>query len=243
MTTTAVDRHFLAHQANLEQKKRLAKGDQVKLVASAEAAYVTYVSHLDPAKIAARDFDAAVGALDTYINVAKDLEKKDKLFNWRSNFAGSVIPEFMYRAVHAVLLQRKVVAFYSTRNSAVELTLSGSRGWTVRHKDQDLCVGVTYVEVAAPSVVKVLVPVVAMEVKTNIDINKLNGLDFSAEMMKRTFPASNYLLATETIDFSLADNYASGSINEIYVLRKQMRSASRRTKAPLVASVFSSLIR
>ena len=82
---------------------------------------------------------------------------------------------------------------------------------------------------------------IAMEVKTNIDINKLNGLDFSAERLKRTFPTSKYFLITETIDFSLEQNYASGSIDEIYTLRKQVRSQARREKKPLEADVFVQL--
>jgi hypothetical protein len=87
-----------------------------------------------------------------------------------------------------------------------------------------------------------VVPLIAIEVKTNIDINKLNGLDFSAERLKRTFPSAKYFLATETIDFSLANNYASGSIDEIYALRKQVRSQARRIKACLKHDVFEHLV-
>jgi hypothetical protein len=88
-----------------------------------------------------------------------------------------------------------------------------------------------------------LVPSIVFEVKTNIDINKLSGLDFSAERLKRSFPGAKYFLVTETVDFSLSDNYASTSIDEIYCLRKQMRSAARRDRAPLQHEVFESLLR
>ena len=47
---------------------------------------------------------------------------------------------------------------------------------------------------------------------------------------------------TETIDFSVDDNYVAGSIDEIYVLRRQLRSISRRTKEALQAEVFASLV-
>ena len=81
-----------------------------------------------------------------------------------------------------------------------------------------------------------------LEVKTNIDINKLNGLDFSAERLKRTFPSAHYFLVTETIDFSLNNNYAASFLDEIYVFRKQVRSAARRKKEPLQFDVFEKLL-
>ena len=48
-------------------------------------------------------------------------------------------------------------------------------------------------------------------------------------------------MITETIDFSLDQNYSSGSIDEIYTLRKQVRSQARRKKKPLEVDVFVEL--
>ncbi len=84
-----------------------------------------------------------------------------------------------------------------------------------------------------------LVPLVVAEVKTNLDINKLSGLNYSAESLKRSFPASRYLIVTETVDFSLRDNYVAGSVDEIYVLRRAMRSRHRHAPVGLKADVFS----
>ena len=133
---------------------------------------------------------------------------------------------------------------FSTRDSIVEVSLSGGAGggWDVRRKNQDLCIGLRRERIVRDAGDETfVVPLIAMEVKTNIDINKLNGLDFSAERMKRTFPAARYFLVTETIDFSLSANYSSGSIDEIYALRKQMRSQARKLKRPLEHDVFEQL--
>ena len=48
-------------------------------------------------------------------------------------------------------------------------------------------------------------------------------------------------MVTETVDFSLSDNYVAGPLDEIYCLRKQVRSEARRDKSPLQLDVFEIL--
>lgn len=241
---------MLSHKNNLAQKERIALGArathlQKELVGRAIGAYSQYIADIDYAALENGDAEQSVTALQVYLTLAKEIERADRMFNWRSDFASSIIPEFLYRAIHGVLVRKGLQPFFSRKNSVVEVTLSGSSGcdWSVRHKNQDLAVGLVNGQLEIEGQQKVfLVPVAVYEVKTNIDINKLNGLDFSAERLKRTFPNARYYLATETIDFSLQDNYASGSIDEVYVLRKQLRSVARRALQPLSPEVFAMLI-
>lgn len=238
--------NFMCHANNLAQKRlRAPSGSELgHVVDSAEQQYRKYMSSLDLSQIRAGVLGPAVTAVGNYLDVAKEIEKQHSLFNWRSDYAGSVLPEFLYYILAVTFHGLGIPALFSTRDSIVEVSLSGTAGggWDVRRKNQDLCVGLRREAVLKNGVRdEFVVPVVAIEVKTNIDINKLNGLDFSAERMKRTFPSARYFLVTETIDFCLTDNYASGSIDEIYALRKQVRSQSRRKKAPLQADVFEML--
>jgi hypothetical protein len=234
--------HLLFHSRNLEQKKkRVIKGGPKELVDKACQAYASYVSKLDKTNIEDLNFDAAVESLNLYVDEAKVLESSHSLFNWRSDYASSIIPEFFCRLIDAVLSKRGIEYFLVTKNAVVDLTVSAARsgGWQVRHKNQDFCVGLRKDSLIVDgNEMNFVVPIVAAEFKTNIDINKLNGLDFSAERLKRSFPEASYFLFTETIDFSLSDNFAAMEIDEVFVLRKQMRSVSRKTKAPLEASVF-----
>jgi hypothetical protein len=236
---------MLGHKNNLIQKKRVASTRvENDLVSQAAAAYEKYISDIDYESISQGITDSSVEALAIYLALAKRLERSERLFNWRSDYASSVVPEFLYRCLHHILNDRQLRPVFSKKHSVVELALSGVGGcdWNVRRKDQDLAIGLTSGSVAVGGVeTPFLVPVIVFEVKTNIDINKLNGLDFSAQRLKRTFPNARYCLATETIDFSLRDNYASGSIDEVYVLRKQLRSQARRTLQPLVPDVFAVL--
>lgn len=236
-----LDTRLLCHANNLTHKRRIASGSVITAhLDRVEAAYRDLIAALAWTEPAAGWLTAPVEALNSYTEIVKDVEKADRFFNWRSDFASSLLPEFLIRLVYYRLTRGNITPLFSTRDSIVDVTLSGFRegGWTVRRKNQDLCVGLRTDRILLDTgEFEFVVPIVAIEAKTNIDINKLNGLDFSAERLKRTFPASRYFLVTETLDYALERNY-SGAINEIYVLRKQMRHAARRAKADYCADVF-----
>ena len=235
-----LESQFLGHKNNISQKVRIAKGEHAAIAADVFEKYKDFESNLQfPDGISDIPF-GAVKCLNSYVDFAKDVESKHSIFNWRSNFAGSIIPEFFYRYLVWRLSQLKLSAVFSTKDSIVDATFSTteSGGIHIRQKDQDLCVGVRREKlICGGKTYEFVAPAVSCEVKTNIDINKLNGLDFSAERLKRSFPSARYFLITETIDFSLKDNYAAGFVDEVFVLRKQVRSVARRTKAPIEADV------
>jgi hypothetical protein len=242
-TGGVLDGRFLAHRNNLTQKGKIADSPtRKKLVTDILASYNHYLSKIDYEALAAGSAESSVAALNEYLDKVKALEKVDKIFNWRSDFAGSVIPEFLLRGTASVLAKRGLSPLFSTKESVVELTLSSEPdvGWDIRRKNQDLVVGLVTQRIAARGKAEqFVVPVVACEVKTNTDINKLSGLTFSAERLKRTFPNAVYFLATETVDFSPKEDYASGMIDEVYVLRKQVRSQARKKLGPLCHEVFA----
>jgi hypothetical protein len=236
---------YLGHKTNLEQKAVRARTTvQRESVARAFAEYERYLASAYTAEASgsATWVTSAVAAVEAYLDFAKSLERLDPLFNWRSDYAGSVLPEFLIRFTFTKLVRGGLTPLLSTRDSVVELTLTGASagpGWTIRRKNQDMSVGLERLEITGDEGdVAFLVPLVVAEVKTNLDINKLSGLNFSAESLKRSFPLARYLIVTETVDFSLADNYVAGSVDEIYVLRRVMRTKHRRQPVPLKADVF-----
>jgi hypothetical protein len=192
------------------------------------------------------NFSSSVAALDAYVNVAKKIEKIDStFFSWRSDFAGSIIPEFVYRVADVQLKNSGLEPYYSKSKSVLEIQPDpiGS-GFRIIRKNQDFCVGFSEMTVIeAGKNVRFAVSSIVAEIKTNIDINKINGLEYTARRLKRSFPAAKYFLITETLDFSLLDNRASGPIDQVYVLRKQLRSRARKEgkKAALQPDVFASM--
>ncbi len=238
----------LSHKNNLVQKSKRTKQltpERIQVLNNVKKNYIYYLKNADWEQVKNGNISTAVSALETYVNYTKEVEKEDPFFNWRSDFAGSVIPEFLYRIISKRLSALGIPHYFSTRDSVVEMTLNGTADntWNIRRKNQDLCLGgaicTTTFEGKEQSFV---VPSIIFEVKTNIDINKLSGLEFSAERLKRTFPIAKYFLVTETVDFSLNDNYAAGHLDEIYCLRKQVRSEARRNKSSLKADVFQKLL-
>ena len=118
------------HRNNLRQKVLRARGGQVQLADDAVRG-VRGVCRLRRRRLLGwRRLGAwAVAALDEYLTLAKRLEKADSLFNWRSDYAGSVIPEFLIRYSRALLASDGLSPVYTTRDSVVELTLTGGRRW------------------------------------------------------------------------------------------------------------------
>nr|AAX14652.1 BbvCI endonuclease subunit 1 [Brevibacillus brevis]AAY87146.1 BbvCI restriction endonuclease subunit 1 [synthetic construct]6MAF_A Chain A, BbvCI endonuclease subunit 1 [Brevibacillus brevis]6MAF_B Chain B, BbvCI endonuclease subunit 1 [Brevibacillus brevis] len=235
----------LSHKKNLEQKGKNAFDEETEeLVRQAKSGYHAFIEGINYDEVTKLDLNSSVAALEDYISIAKEIEKKHKMFNWRSDYAGSIIPEFLYRIVHVATVKAGLKPIFSTRNTIIEISGAAHReGLQIRRKNEDFALGFHEVDVKIASEShRVISLAVACEVKTNIDKNKLNGLDFSAERMKRTYPGSAYFLITETLDFSPDENHSSGLIDEIYVLRKQVRTKNRVQKAPLCPSVFAELL-
>jgi len=238
-----IEDQFLSHKNNILQKVRVADTENLALAKKVQARYEQFVASLIFPKDVAEEPIELTNVLNEYIDFIKEVEAGSSFFNWRSNFAASALPEFFYRCLVWRFEQCGITAFFSTKNSVIEATfgIDESGAMYVRHKDQDICVGVrreTFI--CGDQRIEFVPPAVSCEVKTNIDKNKLNGLDFSAERLKRSFPGAKYFLITETIDFSLQDNYAAGYIDEIFVLRKQVRSQARRIKAPICPDAVKS---
>src|SRR5436309_293735 len=98
---------LLCHFNNLQQKRKTAdNNDRIEMVQRAVSSYADYCKGIDYAAIVRGDAKASVQKLEDYLTFAKSLERADSLFNWRSNFAGSIIPEFIYRCLHAIFVSK-----------------------------------------------------------------------------------------------------------------------------------------
>ncbi|MBA7637597.1 hypothetical protein ES703_45243 [subsurface metagenome] len=74
------------------------------------------------------------------------------------------------------------------------------------------------------------IPVVAAEVKTNLDKNMIAGISNSVSALKSTFPLCKYFVISEFSDFQFENqNYANTDIDEVYILRRQKRGEFRHT--------------
>lgn len=171
-------------------------------------------------------------ATEEYLNLADHQH-----FSHQSDFKSSIIPEYLY------LLVKKIVS-----ESGLSLLPAAQRQIVIEcqfvpFEDEHLALKLKRVDVAilkecplnagGQEIKDFAIPVVAMEVKTNLDKNMISGVEFSVESLKKTNPLCMYYLISEYADFAVEkQNYAGTSIDEIIILRKQKRSDVRSGSNP-----------
>ena len=170
--------------------------------------------------------------LNRYLDILRS-PRCSKVFSPQSDFASSVIPEFFYILLNGIVQSRGMEYEVSAQKDLVVECLFDSldNGRLIFKKKR---VDVAVLQPASLEFNDKVqndfsIPVVAMEVKTNVDKNMISGIEHAVESLKRTFPRCLYFAVAEFADFALEkQNYATTEIEEIIILRKQKRSNVRR---------------
>lgn len=164
-------------------------------------------------------------------------EPKLKVYSHQSDFKSSIIPELVCVIFGQIVKRNKLPLIVNGQNDIIiDLLFSHSHGGSVfpKNKRVDASLLVRYpIEFKTSGTVleNFNIPIVAVEVKTNLDKNMISGIIHSVEKLKSTFPECKYYVLSEFSDFNTKDqNYANSSIDEIYLLRKQKRSEFRARK-------------
>ena len=94
----AVEEAFLSHRNNIVQKTRIAPNGELQGVCSEiERRYNLYLSSIQDSDVLAGHLAPSIEAVGTYLDFAKAVEKEHSFFNWRSDYASSILPEYLYR--------------------------------------------------------------------------------------------------------------------------------------------------
>jgi hypothetical protein len=230
------------HCQNLLHQCTSKSAANVKSAAKAAAAlgqivpaYVSLVKTIETFSAATirKSAAAATEAFDEYMTLLR-LPEND-LFSSVSDLKTSAVPDFFLRLFDALLEHHKA-AFLEVsgqRDIPVELSFDTRTADLVFARTQRVDVAIVMkasLTVQGQELNNFAIPVFAAEAKTYFDKNMLSGVDQSAAGMKRTFPHCLYLAIAEFADFELgAQSYASGSMDEIFVLRHQKRADFRKT--------------
>jgi len=160
-----------------------------------------------------------------------DINKK---FSHQSDFLSSLIPEYLYLTYNKWLTPKFDDIIITTQKDII-IDLS-----FLPYEDKQISFKEKRVDVAivkkinfelGNQILDFSISLVGIEVKTNLDKNMISGVEYSVERMKKTFPLSKFYLISELADFAFKkQNYASTSIDEIIILRKQKRSEVRKDK-------------
>ena len=155
-------------------------------------------------------------------------------FSHQQDFTSSIIPEMFFFIFSKIIDSTDIPLIVQAQNNLpiecmFDLYDGGRMIFKKKRLDLSLC---KKSKLALDGVEHdFVIPVLAMEIKTNLDKNMLAGIENSVAALKRTFPNCLYFVVTEFADLATDKlNYASTDIDEIYVIRNQKRASVRGNK-------------
>lgn len=168
-----------------------------------------------------------VDAINEYLDILKDIN-----INHQADFKSSVIPEMFFLILYKAIKSYSE-DYYVSAQSDVPIEcmfdLQGGSRMMFKTKRLDMLVYKASKLIFDNNTIPFNIPLIAMEVKTNLDKNMMSGIEHSVTALKKTFPNSLYFVVTEYADMAIDKlNYASSSIDEIYILRQQKRASVRK---------------
>lgn len=219
----------LLHQFS---SKSAAHGKSAAALAVLTPKFLKMCDHVDGVDLKDDDFfKSAALLLDDYMAEIRSVSAG--VFVSQSDFVTSVIPEFFLRMFHVLCADYEQLFASGQRDIAIDVSFDTRMPSLLMPKMQrvDLAIGyATSLSVGTHASTRLFIPILAAEAKTYFDKNMISGVDFSATAIKNTFPHCLYLAMSEFADFDLgALSYAASSIDEIYILRHQKRSAFRKS--------------
>jgi hypothetical protein len=188
--------------------------------------------------------DAAT-ELDRYLLAIRSIPN---VFLSQSDFVTSVIPEFFLRIFHSPAFASSELVVTGQREVPIEISFDTRLKELLCTRTQRLDIAAGYassIRVGDQINTPLFIPILAAEAKTYFDKNMISGVEYSAAALKRTFPHCLYLAISEFADFDLsALSYASGKIDEIFILRRQKRSDWRKSGVanPILPSIIQEII-
>lgn len=225
----------LPHGSNLLTKLRATSSRTEAQIEALRLLMPEYLELRQGVSVAESNSEARFELVLRYVNRYLNLLHSPmcKVFSHQSDFASSVLPEMF-----CILFSELITGIdgdlevSAHKDLIVECVFDArEKGRTVFKKKRvdfavllpvDFCF-------QGRSILDFRIPVVAIEIKTNLDKNMLAAIEHSAESLKRTFPTCFYAVAAECSDFAMErQNYAATYIDEVFILRKQKRAEKRR---------------
>tara|TARA_A200000113_G_scaffold223709_1_gene239947 strand:+ start:2140 stop:3009 length:870 start_codon:yes stop_codon:yes gene_type:complete len=235
----------LPHASNLKTKINLANASTKKNLAAFEILVPVYkdLNQLLCSKKYSRDLwlTETLKATDDYMTLLTT--ESVRVFSHQSDFRSTVIPELLK------VMFRKEIHYVGASGFTAEtqkdliiecvFSCKNNGSFISKAKRVDVALGLSSsFHVNKKKLQGFLVPIIAVEVKTNLDKNMISGIEHSVERLKHTFPECIYFVVTEFADFAIeSQNYATTAIDEIFVLRKQKRSNYRKVNNALPLDV------
>ena len=177
-----------------------------------------------------------VGCVVDKTNSYMDYFAVNNPFSHQQDFTSSFVPEMLYFIFKKILETHKsTVSVYAQQDLPIECMFDLYNGGRLicKYKRLDLSLSQKTTLTLNDASYDFYIPLVAMEIKTNLDKNMLAGIENSVASLKKTFPRCKYFVVSEFADFDSSKlNYASTDIDEIFIIRNQKRANVKGNKNP-----------
>lgn len=182
------------------------------------------------------DLSEFIGLIVDETNSYMELFATSSPFSHQQDFTSSIIPEMFYFIFSRIIKDSDIPLIVKAQDDLpIECMFDLHDGGRLLFKNKRLDLSLCRKSVLSLDGVKhnFVIPLIAMEIKTNLDKNMLAGIENSVSALKRTFPKCLYYVVTEFADLATDKlNYASTDIDEIYIIRNQRRASVRGNKNP-----------
>ena len=220
------------HISNLITKYKLYKDPKSKLILKDYLSKYIEINEFvsNNQKITKEFLEEYVQKIEDYLSILRE----NIFFSHQSDLISSVIPEFFCQ-IYKIKLKEYNLDFIVSgqENIIIDFQLQHNEKKTILFKEKRVDV-VVYKKVHIKvnnDQLNIVVPIIALENKVNLDKNMIYGIINTSHSIKKIFPNSLYCLITEFADLNLkSQNFKYSDIDEIYILRKQKRSEFRLKK-------------
>lgn len=175
-----------------------------------------------------------VELFNTYKNFI-DQKKYAEHFDSRSTLHSSVLEEFMYYLFKDLVFEFSETALIGKSHTFKDIffrakdytQMTSTPNAIVERKDHDFVIGTTingslYCKGKSnKEMIDFDIPAVAIECKTYLDKNMLEGVSTAGEQLKSRNPNSIYIVVAERLKLTEAVNLKKYKVDQIYILRKQ----------------------
>lgn len=167
-------------------------------------------------------------------NEYMDLFLTENPFSHQADFTSSIVPEMFFLIMYRLVKSQGLDLMVSAQSEVpIECMFEFRNECKLMYKTKrlDLVVCKRTTITIDESSYEFIIPLISMEMKTNLDKNMMSGIENSVTALKKTFPHCLYFVVTELSDMATDKlNYASSDIDEIYIVRKQKRASVRKNK-------------
>jgi len=224
---------LLPHKSNLETKIKLNYGGQNHFFQTFynEVYLSWHTRNMELTNTRRQDIFNRVEWLIEYLREVDNINfggrprgKKEGWITHQSKFRPTVLEEFTYYLLKDCSSINRLQLEFRNKGIFAGLSINSKGNIIIKTKDVD-CAIVKEAKIGiAEEKKRIVVPVVAVEVKTYIDKTMWGETQFTAQLIKQGNPSSRVYLLAETNQIKIEELSSNSSVDEVFILKESVQS-------------------